>query len=428
MFGFRPEPIAIPVVAASPSLDLPSTATSGSCCTSAATASSSQPATSSTFSIPDLSAPAVPLDLEQAEQTFGSSEIHFGDLQVLQNIGHGSSGVVQKVLHMPSSSVLALKIIPVEADEARRKQILLELKTLHESMHPSIVSFYGAFFREGAVHVALEYMDASLLDVARSEGGALPERVLAGIARPVLQGLVYMHRERHMIHRDIKPANVLVDVNGNVKLADFGVSGELGHTLAKCASWVGTVHYMSPERIQGSAYSYDSDVWSLGITLLELATGSFPYPPERNGRRLSFWDLLDAIVESPPPTPPTHFSSFFHDFAIACLHKEPASRASSSLLLEHSLLSEGAADAVEVGDYLRNAIARMPPRGEGSGDGGPATAMGGAGGDASVGGAAVFAGLMAATIPHQSGGEDAEMSDAAPMDMIAALSQKPPWL
>ena len=284
---------------------------------------------------------------------------------------------------MPSRSVLALKIIPVEADEAKRKQILLELKTLHESMHESIVSFYGAFFREGAVHVALEYMDASLLDLSRAQGGcALPELVLAGITRPVLQGLVYLHRERHMIHRDIKPANILVDVHGHVKLADFGVSGELGHTLAKCASWVGTIHYMSPERIQGASYSYDSDVWSLGITLLELGNGAFPYPHERNGRRLSFWDLLDAIVESPPPTPPAHFSPAFHAFITGCLQKEPAARATSTQLLAYPLLAGSNAAqqlpghastsaAMDVVEWICAAIARMPPREEGaeSGDG-----------------------------------------------------------
>ena len=177
----------------------------------------------------------------------------------------------------------------------------------------------------------------------------------------MLHGLVYLHKERRTIHRDIKPSNLLVDAAGNVKIADFGVSGELGHTLAKCASWVGTVHYMSPERIQGSAYSYDSDVWSLGITLLELATGAFPYPPERDGRRLSFWDLLDAIVESPPPTPPSHFAPQFHSFIGACLQKEPARRASSSQLLHHPLLAS--ATAVDLPSLLSAALANLPPRG-----------------------------------------------------------------
>ena len=248
-------------------------------------------------------------------EALGHSEIQPGQLQLLQNIGHGSSGVVQKVLHVPSASVLALKVIAVDADEAVLKSILLELKTLHESRHASIVSFYGAFYREGAVHIALEYMDASLLDIGRAEGdclklvcvkfcarqwvrivtmclqpcsrivvafpivagGPLSEPVLAAITQPVLQGLAYLHRELHVIHRDIKPSNILVDTAGNIKIADFGVSGNLAHTLAKCASWVGTVHYMSPERISGGSYSYDSDIWSLGITLLELAIASFPY-------------------------------------------------------------------------------------------------------------------------------------------------------
>ena len=376
--GFRPEPIAIPAgsFAINPSLELP-VSTSGACYDGAVSSEATDGGASSSCLGTSSSTVATSIiePLEQADLAFGVSEIHHADLKVLHNIGHGSSGVVQKVLHTPSDSVLALKIIPVEADETKRKQILLELKTLHESMHESIVSFYGAFFREGAVHVCLEYMDASLLDVARSEGCALPEPVLAGITRPVLQGLVYLHRERHMIHRDIKPANVLVDVNGHVKLADFGVSGELGHTLAKCASWVGTVHYMSPERIQGSCYSYDSDVWSLGITLLELGNGAFPYPPERGGRRLSFWDLLDAIVESPPPTPPAHFGAPFHNFITACLQKEPSARASSSQLLGHPMLQVGLPAPGDVADWIRGAIARMPPRGsagrngEGEGEG-----------------------------------------------------------
>ena len=208
MFGFRPEPIAIPQPTHNPSLDLPL----------------AQPvalAEGSSSADGGAAAAAAAAGASSLEQLWGasSSEIQHTDLQVLHNIGHGSSGVVQKVLHVPSDSVLALKVIPVEADEAKRRQILLELKTLHESMHPSIVSFYGAFYREGAVHVALEYMDASLLDIGRAEGMALPEEVVAAIARPVLHGLVYMHREKHLIHRDIKPSNLLVDAAGNVKIA-----------------------------------------------------------------------------------------------------------------------------------------------------------------------------------------------------------------
>ena len=96
------------------------------------------------------------------------------------------------------------------------------------------------------------------------------------IIMQISSALAYLH-SKNIIHRDIKPSNILVDTAGNIKIADFGVSGNLAHTLAKCASWVGTEHYMSPERISGGSYSYDSDIWSLGITLLELAIASFPY-------------------------------------------------------------------------------------------------------------------------------------------------------
>ena len=365
MFGFRPEPIAIPTTgAASSSLELPINQPAA-----ANPPPQVAPIQTNHVAVAPIqthaAAAAAASALEPLEQVLGaaSSEIQHTDLQVLHNIGHGSSGIVQKVLHVPSDSVLALKIIPVEADEVKRKQILLELKALHEAAHPSVVSFYGAFYREGAVHVALEYMDASLLDISRGVGAALPEDLLAAIAQPVLSGLVYMHREKHIIHRDIKPSNLLVDSSGNVKIADFGVSGELHHTLAKCASWVGTVHYMSPERIQGGSYSYDSDVWSFGITMLELATAAFPYPPERGGRRLSFWDLLDAIVESPPPTPPPHFGQPFHHLITACLQKEPSARATSTQLLHHPFITQLQQRPVDLAGWLREALAKLPQRG-----------------------------------------------------------------
>ena len=170
----------------------------------------------------------------------------------------------------------------------------------------------------------------------------------------MLHGLRYLHRERHTIHRDIKPSNLLVDASGKIKIADFGVSGELGDTLAKAATWVGTVHYMSPERILGGAYAYDSDVWSFGITILELATLRFPYPPAPPAapqQRLGFWDLLDCIVESPPPAPPATASAPLASLVTACLQKQPAARASSSALLQHPFVAAHAARPLDAGAW-----------------------------------------------------------------------------
>ena len=259
--GLKPEPISIP---AAPSIDIP-----GLSDLSPAQGPPELAAPMSAVSTEQQPAPPMSArqrEFEQLSAALAHSEVQPEDLRVLHNLGHGSSGIVQKVLHVPSDSVLALKVIALNADEVARRSILIELRALHESRHAAIVSFYGAFYREGAVHIALEYMDGSLLDVLRAQGGPLPEPVVSAIAWPVLHGLAYLHRERHVIHRDIKPSNVLVDGAGHIKIADFGVSGELSNTLSKCASWVGTMHYMSPERISGDSYSFDSDVWPPAAT------------------------------------------------------------------------------------------------------------------------------------------------------------------
>ena len=198
--SFKPEPIAIPVAAGPSSMDLPLSAAGGGPCGLADALDSSSyqdlsqagGASSST----DPKAAARQQDSDRLIASLSNSEIQPDELQMVCGIGHGSSGNVSQVLHVPTSSVLALKSIPVDADEASRKAILLELKALHDCMHPAIVSFYGAFFREGAsspcvpaqrppwsprdggadragaVHIALEYMDASLLDILRCEAPA----------------------------------------------------------------------------------------------------------------------------------------------------------------------------------------------------------------------------------------------------------------
>ena len=94
-----------------------------------------------------------------------------------------------------------------------------------------------------------------------------------------MKGLQYLHKDRRIIHRDIKPSNLLMNSAGRLKIADFGVSGQLANSVSKCQTWVGTVTYMSPERIKGDAYGFASDSWSLGLSLLEFALGHFPYAP-----------------------------------------------------------------------------------------------------------------------------------------------------
>lgn len=103
--------------------------------------------------------------------------------------------------------------------------------------------------------------------------GSVPERTLSQITCRVLYGLAYLHKSRHMVHRDIKPANILLNMDGEAKITDFGISTFVDSTLAVCHTFLGTVTYMSPERINNKPYSSSADIWSLGLALVELATG-----------------------------------------------------------------------------------------------------------------------------------------------------------
>eukprot|EP01119_Soliformovum_irregulare_P012937 TRINITY_DN3394_c0_g1_i1.p1 TRINITY_DN3394_c0_g1~~TRINITY_DN3394_c0_g1_i1.p1 ORF type:complete len:369 (+),score=114.14 TRINITY_DN3394_c0_g1_i1:968-2074(+) len=269
------------------------------------------------------------------------TNISLKDLQPISTLGRGSSGLVQKMQHTPSNTMLAVKVIQLDIkDVAVCKQIILELKTLHKTQSPHVVSFFDAFFTEGSIYIALEFMDGGTLADAmetiksRSPTGhaTIPEDALAGIAIQVLKGLEYLHK-LYLVHRDIKPSNLLLSKNKIVKIADFGVSGQLAHTLSRCESWVGTIYYMSPDRIGGgTAYSYDSDVWSMGLSLLECAIGYFPYAQGTD----SFFGFVEVIRKQPAPrVPSSGFSSDFADFIEECLQKAPEARPQVSSLLKH---------------------------------------------------------------------------------------------
>lgn len=152
--------------------------------------------------------------------------------------------------------------------------------------------------------------------------------VLGKIAEATLGGLVYLYDSHHIMHRDIKPSNILVNSRGEVKLCDFGVSGELINSVAD--TFVGTSTYMAPERIQGEKYTVKSDVWSFGLSMLELAIGKFPFhmEQEEDAAPVGILDLLQTIVHEPAPRLPTSdaFPSILDSFISKCLNKDPEQR------------------------------------------------------------------------------------------------------
>ena len=130
------------------------------------------------------------------------------------SLGAGASGTVEKAVHLPTKKIIALKVIPMQSNEKVKKHILLELKTLHECDSDYIVKSYGAFVKDGQVHIALEYMDAGSLAGVIKEVGRIPEQIIGLITVQILKGLDYLHKQMKVIHRDIKPSNILINKKG----------------------------------------------------------------------------------------------------------------------------------------------------------------------------------------------------------------------
>ncbi|CAI9100470.1 OLC1v1037581C1 [Oldenlandia corymbosa var. corymbosa] len=234
------------------------------------------------------------------------------------------------------------QVIQMNIQEDIRKQIVQELKINQASLCPHIVVCYHSFYHNGAISLVLEYMDrGSLADVLK-QVNTLLEPYLAVLCKQVLQGLVYLHNEGHVIHRDLKPSNLLVNQKGDVKITDFGVSAMLATSMGQRDTFVGTYNYMAPERISGGSYDYKSDIWSLGMVILECAIGRFPYIQcEDQQNWPSFYELLEAIVTGPPPSaPPDQFSPEFCSFVSACIQRDPAKRSTAQELLNHPFIQK----------------------------------------------------------------------------------------
>ncbi|GLT48496.1 hypothetical protein SLA2020_221170 [Shorea laevis] len=290
---------------------------------------------------------------EKESRPFDGKELDFDisleDLETKKVIGKGSGGVVQLVRHKWIGRLFALKFIilaklaiQMNIQEEIRRQIVQELKINRASQCPLVVVCHHSFYHNGVISLVLEYMDrGSLADVIRQVKIIL-EPYFAVVCNQVLQGLVYLHNERHVIHRDIKPSNLLVNHKGEVKITDFSVSAMLASPMGQRDSFVGTYNYTSVKRISGEKYDYSSDIWSLGMVVLECAIGRFPYMQSEDQQNWpSFYELLDAIVRSPPPSAPSdQFSPEFCSFVSVCIQKSPRDRASSLDLLNHPFIKK----------------------------------------------------------------------------------------
>mmetsp|Transcript_13375 Transcript_13375/g.15003 ORF Transcript_13375/g.15003 Transcript_13375/m.15003 type:complete len:201 (+) Transcript_13375:782-1384(+) len=197
-------------------------------------------------------------------------------------------------------------------------------------------------------------MDAGSLTSILEVTKTIPEDILGLMTIQMLKGLDYLHKTMKVIHRDIKPSNILLNKKGQIKIADFGVSGKIEKTLDCLSSWVGTMTHMSPERLKGEAYYADTDVWSLGLVLLECALGKFPFPLNSELNDIGFWEILQSIENCEPLDLPEDFSDEFRDFIKICLDKKPGFRGSTTDLLEHKFCKKYAnVDMVFLKKWIR---------------------------------------------------------------------------
>ncbi|KAM9528399.1 dual specificity mitogen-activated protein kinase kinase 1 [Salvelinus alpinus] len=289
-------------------------------------------------------------------------------------------------------------LIHLEIKPAIRNQIIRELQVLHECNSPYIVGFYGAFYSDGEISICMEHMDGGSLDQSLKKAGKIPEQILGKVSIAVIKGLSYLREKHKIMHRDVKPSNILVNSRGEIKLCDFGVSGQLIDSMAN--SFVGTRSYMSPERLQGTHYSVQSDIWSMGLSLVEMAVGRFPIPPPDScelemifgfpvegdacssdttspkprppGRpgsscgpdsrpSMAIFELLDYIVNEPPPKLPGIFGAEFQDFVNKCLIKNPKDRADLKQLMVHQFIKQSEAEEVDFAGWLCSTIGLNQP-------------------------------------------------------------------
>ncbi|XP_057766582.1 mitogen-activated protein kinase kinase 2-like isoform X2 [Salvia miltiorrhiza] len=284
-------------------------------------------------------------------------QLSLADFDVVRVIGKGNGGIVHLVQHKWTPQFFALKVIQTNVEESTRKHIERELKINQSATQsPYIVVCYQSFYDNGSIYIILEYMDGGSLADFLKKVNMIPEPYLAAICKQVLKGLWYLHNKKRIIHRDLKPSNLLINHRGEVKITDFGVSKILDSTSSVADTFTGTYVYMSPERISGGKYGYKSDIWSLGLVLLECATGQFPFSPPQAGGWPNFYDLMNTIVDQPAPSASSDvFSTEFCSFISACVQKDPKDRLSANELMAHPFITMYDELGVDLGLYLSSA-------------------------------------------------------------------------
>ncbi|KAG9152198.1 hypothetical protein Leryth_016394 [Lithospermum erythrorhizon] len=260
-------------------------------------------------------------------------------------IGCGAFGQVYMGMNLDSGELLAVKQVLIPKNHASKEKAQMHIKEIEEEVkllknlsHPNIVRYLGTVREEETLNILLEFVPGGSISSLLGKFGSFPEAVIRMYTKQLLLGLDYLHTNGIM-HRDIKGANILVDNKGCIKLADFGASKQVVElaTVTGAKSMKGTPYWMAPEVILQTGHRFSADIWSVGCTVIEMATGRPPWSQQYQGQEVAALFYIGTTKAHPPI--PDHISPEAKDFLLKCLQKEPESRPTASQLLQHPFVT-----------------------------------------------------------------------------------------